>query len=215
MDRKPHRRISRSGRTPLPPRPRSLCPRSSPLPAIRLGTFNLSNLYSRWAFEPHSPGAPDHSASVKLRKTNVPSLVRLAEPSSAPTPTSSPSRRSSTQALDDFNARHLNGLYHERVLVEGSDARKMDVALLSRIPLGQIRGHQCWLHPARPGSPSSDATSSRSRSSPPIPGAASSGCSSLTSSPSTPTGGSPIPPSAGGPPGNQPLRRLEAESMPR
>lgn len=121
------------------------------MPAIRLGTFNLNNLYSRWSFDPRSPRRPGTSPRKPKDERAV---IRLAERILGANPDILAVQEvEDRQALDDFNAHHLNGLYPERVLVEGNDARKMDVALLSKLPLGQIRSHQRWFHPARPSEP--------------------------------------------------------------
>jgi endonuclease/exonuclease/phosphatase family metal-dependent hydrolase len=52
--------------------------------------------------------------------------------------------------LDSFNAEDLGGRFPHRVLVEGNDPRFIDVGLMSRLPLGEVRSYQHWVHPESP-----------------------------------------------------------------
>ncbi len=135
---------------------------------IRLGTFNCNNLFSRFNFKaqvlPLDRGGRRHSLpkAVELR-TSMGKLIppkpeaatcRLAERILAAAPdVLAVQEVEDKQTLADFNQRHLGGRFPERVLVEGNDPRFIDVALLSRYPIGEVRSYQRYRHPELPGEP--------------------------------------------------------------
>jgi endonuclease/exonuclease/phosphatase family metal-dependent hydrolase len=49
-----------------------------------------------------------------------------------------------------FAAQHLGGRYRYLVLVEGNDPRLIDLAVLSKLPLGAVASHQHAVHPEDP-----------------------------------------------------------------
>lgn len=55
--------------------------------------------------------------------------------------------------LDDFNREELQNEFPHRVLVEGNDTRLIDVGVLSKLPLGEVRSYQHWRHPELPNQP--------------------------------------------------------------
>jgi hypothetical protein len=54
------------------------------------------------------------------------------------------------EALNDFNRFHLGRLYPHVTLIEGNDARFIDVGVLSKLPLGGVTSWQHQVHPADP-----------------------------------------------------------------
>ena len=54
------------------------------------------------------------------------------------------------EALSDFNRFHLGRLYPYVSLIEGNDARFIDVGVLSKLPLGGVTSWQHQVHPADP-----------------------------------------------------------------
>ncbi len=52
--------------------------------------------------------------------------------------------------LKRFNRQELNGLYPHVVLIEGNDLRLIDVALMSKLPIGGVRSWQTAVHPDSP-----------------------------------------------------------------
>jgi hypothetical protein len=63
-----------------------------------------------------------------------------------------------------FARNDLAGAYPHVVLIEGNDPRLIDVAVLSKLPLGAVTSWQHAVHPGDPGSGCSAGTCSRSRS---------------------------------------------------
>ncbi len=53
--------------------------------------------------------------------------------------------------LRDFNHYYLGDMYPQRVLVEGNDKRLIDVALLSKYPLGRVTSWQKYVYPEGTG----------------------------------------------------------------
>ena len=53
--------------------------------------------------------------------------------------------------LRHFIATDLNGMYPHCMLIEGNDPRLIDVALLSKLPIGAAVTWQTSVHPAKPG----------------------------------------------------------------
>ncbi len=53
--------------------------------------------------------------------------------------------------LKEFNRTRLHGLYPYQVLIEGNDARFIDIGLLSRLPVGAVTSFQTAVHVQNPG----------------------------------------------------------------
>lgn len=141
---------------------------------VKVGTFNLNNLFSRFNFQ----GAIDaiQSSGVAAAMTiryefTDPENFRirmfrgkLVEAKSAED-TETISQRILAMDVDvlavqevedidilkEFNRTHLSGLYKHQVLIEGNDPRFIDVGLLSKLPVGPITSFQTAVHSQKPG----------------------------------------------------------------
>jgi endonuclease/exonuclease/phosphatase family metal-dependent hydrolase len=144
---------------------------------LKVGTFNLNNLFSRFNFQ----GAIDEieqadgaAGSLTIRyeftdpdtyriRTFLGRLVKAKDPDD----TAAIARRiismnvdvlavqevENVELLRKFNRENLGGLYRHEVLIEGNDARFIDVGLLSKLPVGAVTSHQTAPDPDRPGRP--------------------------------------------------------------
>lgn len=145
---------------------------------LRIGTFNLNNLFSRWNFTARVDRLPedeqtveyvfevdaedvgaDGQADVRFR-TFEGRLVRGKDP----VDTRRVAERiiamdldvlavqevENLPALTEFNDEQLGGMYSTAVLIEGNDHRLIDVAMLSKFPLRRIISHQTEVHPDAP-----------------------------------------------------------------
>jgi endonuclease/exonuclease/phosphatase family metal-dependent hydrolase len=140
---------------------------------IKVGTFNLNNLFSRFNFSgaiQQIEAAHGSATAVTIRyefsdpqtfrlRTFLGRLVQQKDPAD----TTLIAQRISNMDVDvlavqevedidmlrTFN-RDLGGLYPHQVLIEGNDARFIDVGLLSRLPIGAITSHQAAVHPDDP-----------------------------------------------------------------
>ncbi|MEE8600699.1 endonuclease/exonuclease/phosphatase family protein [Euzebya tangerina] len=145
---------------------------------LRVGTFNLNNLFSRWnftavvdqlpadeqtveyVFEVDADATDDDGEAVVRFRTFDGRLVGGKDPEDT--------RRVADRilamdldvlavqevenlpALQEFNERELDGLYDTVVLIEGNDHRLIDVALLAKLPLRRIQSNQTEVHPDAP-----------------------------------------------------------------
>ncbi len=137
---------------------------------IRVGTFNLNNLFSRYNFQAETdaiPGADPggitltfESSAVKVR-TFMGRLVKAKDKDD----TIAIARRivevmqadvlavqevEHIEILKQFNREYLGNLYPYIVLVEGNDQRLIDVGIMSKLPIGTIISHQTATHPEKP-----------------------------------------------------------------
>ncbi len=136
----------------------------------RVGTFNLNNLFSRFNFQAEIGQIPDENpGGITLTfdqdelsvRTFMGRLVKEKEPDE----TSEIARRivdvikadvlavqevEHIEILKQFNRDHLRNLYPYIALVEGNDQRFIDVAILSKLPIGIIVSHQTAVHPDEP-----------------------------------------------------------------
>lgn len=145
---------------------------------LRIGTFNLNNLFSRWNFTAQVDRLPEEDQTVTYTfavdaegeddvggptvrfRTFQGRLVHAKDPQD----TAKIGARilaldldvlavqevENLPALKEFNAESLADLYPHQVLIEGNDHRLIDVALLSKLPLRRIVSHQTEVHPAAP-----------------------------------------------------------------
>jgi endonuclease/exonuclease/phosphatase family metal-dependent hydrolase len=137
---------------------------------IRVGTFNLNNLFSRYNFQAEINTMPSgdlggitlafESAELKVR-TFMGRLVKGKDPSD----TTEIARRIADvmnadvlavqevehiEILKQFNREYLRNLYSHIVLIEGNDQRLIDVGIMSKLPIGIIVSHQTATHPEKP-----------------------------------------------------------------
>jgi exonuclease III len=137
---------------------------------IRVGTFNLNNLFSRYNFQAGINALPGEeaggisltfeSSAIRVR-TFMGRLVKAKEQQD----TVEIARRivevmnadvlavqevEHIEILKEFNREYLGNLYPHIVLVEGNDQRLIDVGIMSKLPLGPIVSHQTAVHPEEP-----------------------------------------------------------------
>jgi len=137
---------------------------------IRVGTFNLNNLFSRFNFQAEVGQAPaDDPGGITLTfdqgqvsvRTFMGRLVRAKDEDD----TEEIARRirevmnadvlavqevEHIEILRRFNREQLQNLYSHAVLIEGNDQRLIDVGILSKLPIGVIASHQAAVHPEEP-----------------------------------------------------------------
>lgn len=141
---------------------------------VTVGTFNLNNLFSRFNFraeiEEMQPVGPDGELTSryvfddpeKVRvRTYKGKLVKGKDPEAQKLI----AKRISTmdvdvlavQEVEDidtlrfFAARHLGQAYRFLSLIEGNDPRLIDLAVLSKFPVGAVTSWQHAVHPDVPG----------------------------------------------------------------
>ena len=138
---------------------------------IKVGTFNLNNLFSRYNFKAaidqiHSGDGAltvryefTDQGDFRLRKF-MGKLVNAKKESD----TDKIAARILDMDLDvlavqevenidilkEFNRDKLGGLYNHVVLIEGNDPRLIDVGIMSKLPLGTVGSFQTITHPSEP-----------------------------------------------------------------
>lgn len=131
--------------------------------SLTLGTFNLNNLFSRWNFkasiEEYETGSwpvlkKEGGFWVRRYKGKLiqPKREAMTERVAARIRTAEPDVLACQEVedkdvLEKFREDRLGRRYPWQVLVEGNDPRLIDVALVSKLPLGEIRSYQHWAHP--------------------------------------------------------------------
>jgi endonuclease/exonuclease/phosphatase family metal-dependent hydrolase len=141
---------------------------------VSVGTFNLNNLFSRFNFEAQVDAIVEDDPDSGLTATytfNDPERFRLRTYQGRlvhgknPADQDTIAARIATMDLDVlcaqevedidtlrfFAAQHLGGSYRFLVLVEGNDPRLIDLAVLSKLPLGPVVSHQHAVHSEAPG----------------------------------------------------------------
>ena len=139
---------------------------------ITLGTFNINNLFSRFNFQgvvDEIEEADGAAGAVTIRyeftdpgnirvRTFLGRLVKKKDPRDVERVVErilamdadvlALQEVENIAILREFNEEQLGGLYAHQVLIEGNDPRFIDVALLSKLPLGAVSSHQTAVHPA-------------------------------------------------------------------
>ena len=137
---------------------------------IRVGTFNLNNLFSRFNFAgvvSTSPSVSNGGIEISFAEGEVAVRTFMGKlvKEKAPADTARIGARilqamnadvlavqevEHLEILREFNVDYLGGAYSEVALIEGNDPRLIDVGVLSKLPIGGITSHQTARHPARP-----------------------------------------------------------------
>lgn len=137
---------------------------------VSVGTFNLNNLFSRFNFKGEI-SSKDYKLNSKVEykftdeetykvRTYMGKLVSVKPKGDTETIAARIIEMDvdvlAVQEVEDkdtliaFNKDYLNKLYPYQVLVEGNDERLIDVALLSKLPIGEISSWQKAVHPDNP-----------------------------------------------------------------
>lgn len=135
---------------------------------ITVGTFNLNNLFSRFNFRARVEAIPEEErdVTVSFEFTEegdywfrtfrgrlidpMPEEQRLqlaARIGAMDLDVLAVQEVEDIEALRDFNRFHLEGMYPHAVLIEGNDARFIDVGVLSKLPIGGVTSWQHEVHP--------------------------------------------------------------------
>lgn len=141
---------------------------------VTVGTFNLNNLFSRFNFsgaiEAIRSGGPAGGLTIRYEFTD-PSTYRIRTfmgklvKAKDAQDTGTVARRILAMDVDvlaiqevedidilrEFNRNRLNGLYPHQILIEGNDARFIDIGLLSKLPVGAATSFQTAVHSQNPG----------------------------------------------------------------
>ncbi len=141
---------------------------------VKVGTFNINNLFSRFNFtgainDIQSGGA---TGAMTIRyeftdpsnfriRTYLGKLVKAKNTEDTETIAKrilamdvdvlAVQEVEDIDILKEFNRDYLHSLYTTQVLIEGNDPRFIDVALLSKLPVGSITSLQTAVHPQQPG----------------------------------------------------------------
>lgn len=141
---------------------------------VRIATFNLNNLFNRYNFQGVVEGVVDESSTVTATVEyhfDDPANFRLRTFRGNLVKEKPPAERVilanrliaidadviAVQEVEDietlrmFASNHLASAYPYVALLEGNDPRLIDVAILSKLPLGAVTSWQHARHPADPG----------------------------------------------------------------
>ncbi|MBE2224127.1 MAG: endonuclease/exonuclease/phosphatase family protein [Anaerolineae bacterium] len=137
---------------------------------VKVGTFNLNNLFSRFNFQGELGASPhENLGGITLTfgedafrvRTFMGRLVREKDEAETLEIASrikdvmdvdvlAVQEVEHIEILKQFNKEYLQNLYPHVVLVEGNDQRLIDVGILSKLPIGIIVSHQTAVHPDDP-----------------------------------------------------------------
>lgn len=137
---------------------------------IRVATFNLNNLFSRFNFSgglSESPVVSDGGITISFGENDykVRTFMGRLVKGKNPETTTKIARRikdvvkadvlavqevEHIDILKEFNRDFLDGMYPHIALVEGNDRRLIDVGVMSKLPIGAIVSHQTAVHPDDP-----------------------------------------------------------------
>lgn len=143
------------------------------MPTVTVGTFNVNNLFSRFTFSASIADAKivttserttyTFDAAAVAQRTYRGKLVK-AKPDAERRLLAERIRAMSVdvlalQEVEDIDVLHqfvrddLGGMYPHLTLIEGNDPRLIDVALVSRLPLGCVSTWKHAVHPDQPSEP--------------------------------------------------------------
>ncbi len=136
---------------------------------VSIGTFNLNNLFSRFNFQGKIDELPGPSGGITLEfddRNNIKTrsfmgrLVKCKDEKETHiiaqrilamnVDVLAVQEVEHIEVLKSFNQDYLNNLYPHIALVEGNDKRLIDVAVMSKLPIGTITSHQTKTHPSNP-----------------------------------------------------------------
>jgi len=118
---------------------------------IKIGTFNVNNLFSRFD-DPYLEGDDRYRNVVtkpKLLKQRYHLTYRILQESPDILAMQEVENKG---ALWEFNMGHLGGKFSHALLIEGNDSRGIDIALMSKkYPIGRVTSYQYITHPESSG----------------------------------------------------------------
>jgi endonuclease/exonuclease/phosphatase family metal-dependent hydrolase len=141
---------------------------------VKIGTFNLNNLFSRFNFagaikEIQKAEGATGAVTVRYEFTDPDNFRirtfrgKLVNAKDSDDTVAIASRIQNMDVdvlavqeveniniLREFNRDFLNGLYSQQVLIEGNDPRFIDVGILSKLPIGAVTSFQTAVHPDDP-----------------------------------------------------------------
>jgi len=140
---------------------------------VKLGTFNLNNLFSRYNFKGEIDAVKQDDTGVDSQltyefgpgsfykiRTYKGKLVQAKKPAESQKIADRIANMDvdvlAVQEVEDidtlrqFNRETLGGLYPHCVLIEGNDPRLIDIGVLSKLPLGAMSSWQAAVHPDDP-----------------------------------------------------------------
>jgi predicted extracellular nuclease len=139
---------------------------------VKVGTFNLNNLFSRFNFSGAISEIKKNTGAMTVRyefsdaanyriRTFKGKLVKAKDPDDTITIAGriqtmdadvlAVQEVENIDILKAFNREHLTGIYKHQVLIEGNDPRLIDVGVLSKLPIGAVTSFQTAVHPDKPG----------------------------------------------------------------
>lgn len=143
---------------------------------VSVGTFNLNNLFSRWNFagaidaiedggtastvtvgyqfeDPETYRVRTFKGALVKPKREIDTVRIAARILAMDVDVLAVQEVENIGILRQFNQDYLGGLYAYQLLVEGNDARFIDVALLSKLPVGAVTSNQTAVHHNDPSTP--------------------------------------------------------------
>lgn len=141
---------------------------------LKVGTFNLNNLFSRFNFQATITDIQQGDSALTVRyeftdqanfrlRTFMGKLVKAKEKSRRDKVAGrildmdldvlAVQEVENIDILKEFNRVSLNGLYDHVSLIEGNDPRLIDVGILSKLPIGAVTSFRTAVHPSDPAKP--------------------------------------------------------------
>jgi exonuclease III len=140
---------------------------------VKVGTFNLNNLFSRFNFSAAvnqiQSGGAAGALTIRYEFTDLDNIRLRTFRGKLVTAKTDKETKAIAQRiinmdvdvlavqevesigiLKEFNKNNLNNLYPFQILIEGNDPRFIDIGILSKLPIGSISSFQTAVHPDRP-----------------------------------------------------------------